>query len=473
MSVRTRIAPSPTGSPHIGTIFQALIDYVLARQSDGSFLVRIEDTDQARKIDGAEEEILSYLSYYGLQPDEGPGIGGAYGPYRQSERLEIYAEHAQQLLDAGHAYHCFCSAERLAAVRQSMQNEGKPPMYDKHCRTLDPEEAATRAMSEPHVVRMKVPEGETISFVDAIRGEITFESSVVDDQVLMKSDGYPTYHLAVVVDDHLMEITHTVRGEEWISSAPKHVLLYRYFGWDMPVFIHTPLLRNPDRSKLSKRHSHTAASWYKDKGYLPEAVINFLASRVWNHPNEVEVYGLDEIVKHFSVETMHIQGPIVDLNKLNWLNGQWIRSLDDDALLERLEPFLDHAIEREHLNAILALVKDRLVVLSDIQGLIHYFVSDPTVPEDLLLKQSRMDASATKTYLKQVVAVLDRQNAWEGVVLETTLRELQESLGLKPKHAFMTIRVALTGETKTPPLFDVMEVLGKDVCIDRLSALAQ
>ncbi len=285
MTVRTRIAPSPTGFPHIGTIFQALFDYVYARQHQGQFIIRLEDTDQSRLVPEAEEAIYQALSWVGLTPDEGPIYGGEFGPYRQSERLDVYRTYAEKLIDQGQAYYCFCSPERLATVRQEQQKKGLPPMYDRHCRDLDPEIAKKRALSETYVIRLKVPPHETISFIDLARGEISFDSNTVDDQVLLKSDGFPTYHLAVVVDDHLMGITQIVRGEEWISSTPKHVLLYRYFNWEMPAIIHTPLLRNPDHSKLSKRHSHTAVTWYREQGYLPEAVVNFLSSRVWNHPD--------------------------------------------------------------------------------------------------------------------------------------------------------------------------------------------
>ncbi len=467
--VRTRIAPSPTGMPHIGTLFQALFDYVYAKKYNGQFLVRIEDTDQSRLVQGAEAAIFKSLEWIGIVPDESPLHLGPFGPYRQSQRLAVYAEHAQTLLARGHAYYCFCSSERLDEVRKSMQAAGKPPMYDKHCRDLDITESRQRAHHEPHVIRLKVPEHETIVLHDEVRGDISFDSSVVDDQVLMKSDGFPTYHLAVVVDDHTMKITHVVRGEEWISSAPKHVLLYRYFQWPLPKFIHTPLLRNPDKSKLSKRHGHASVSWYQESGYLPEAVINFLASRVWNHPESKEVYGIDELIKHFDFTDMHIQGPIVDLDKLKWLNGQWIRRLDDAALITRLMPFVPVGLGQELLARILPLIKDRLVTLADIAELSDYFGHEPVIEQEILLKQSKRLTADVRAYLTQAREVIETNTAFDAGHLEATLRTHQESSGFNPKQAFMTLRYALTGKTATPPLFEVMAVLGKAKCLSRLA----
>lgn len=470
--VRTRIAPSPTGMPHIGTLFQALLDYVYAKKHSGQFLVRIEDTDQSRFVEGAELAIFKSLEWIGIVPDESPLHPGSFGPYRQSQRLALYTKHVQTLLDNGHAYYCFCSSERLDQVRKSMQAAGKPPMYDKHCRALDGSESKQRALHEPHVVRLKVPANETIVLHDEVRGDIAFDSSVVDDQVLMKSDGFPTYHLAVVVDDHEMKITHVVRGEEWISSAPKHVLLYRYFNWPVPKFIHTPLLRNPDKSKLSKRHGHASVSWYVDSGYLPEAVINFLSSRVWNHPEGKEVYGIDELIKHFDFSEMHIQGPIVDLDKLKWLNGQWMRRLSDNDLAERLMPFVPQAMEKPLLLALLPLVKDRLVTLADIDELSDYFVREPIIDATLLLKQSKREASEVTAYIAAAKKVIAEVDPFDAKHLEAALRTHQEASGFTPKQAFMTLRYALTGKNATPPLFDVMMILGKSVCEKRLAQAA-
>ncbi len=468
MNIRTRIAPSPTGFPHIGTIFQALINYAYAKKSHGDFIVRIEDTDQSRQVEGAIEVIFSALSWFGLEPDESPIHGGSYGPYQQSQRLNIYLQHAQELINKDHAYYCFCTPDRLSQVRLQMQKQGLPPMYDKHCRSLDKVEASKRALNEPHVIRLKVPSDETITFTDEIRGKISFESKTVDDQVLIKSDGFPTYHLAVVVDDHLMNITHTVRGEEWISSTPKHVLLYRYFNWQMPKLIHTPLLRNPDKSKLSKRHGHTSVEWYQQQGYLKEAVLNFLATRIWNHPNGQEIFNLDEFIQHFEFKDMHIQGPIVDLKKLDWINGQWIRRLSSKKLFTLARPWVPNECSDEMLKKILPLIHERLVKLSELPELVSYFHDSPSVSKNELLKQSKMDADQTLIYLQKVKKAVSEVASFNADALESSLRNLQHAEGLKPRQAFMTIRVAITGTLFTPPLFDVMEILGQQECLIRL-----
>jgi glutamyl-tRNA synthetase len=314
---------------------------------------------------------------------------------------------------------------------------------------------------------MKIPTKETIICHDEIRGGIEFDSSVVDDQVILKSDGYPTYHLAVVVDDHLMEISHIVRGEEWISSAPKHILLYKYLGWDAPKFIHTPTLRNPDKSKLSKRHNHASASWYIDSGYLKEAIINFLITRVWNHPEGKEIFGIDETIKHFELDKMHIQGPIVDLKKLEWINGQWIRNLSDEELVDRLKKFSKQS--KENIIKVLPLVKERLTKLEDFSEFTEYFFKEPTIDNKILLKESKQSPQQTSQYLQSVIDTLNNLSDWKITSLEESLRNLQQSSNWKPRPAFMTIRIALTGSPFTPPLFDVMEFLGKDITIRRLS----
>jgi glutamyl-tRNA synthetase len=468
--VRTRIAPSPTGFPHVGTIFQALLDYVYAKQQQGQFIVRIEDTDRNRFVEGAEEAIYQSLEWAGIIPDESTKIGGSYGPYRQSERLHLYQEHAKKLVDQGHAYYCFCSPERLDSVRKEKQAAGLPPMYDRLCRNLDPAKAAAKAAAEPHVIRMKVPDNETIVVTDVIRGDISFNSSVVDDQVILKSDGFPTYHLAVVVDDHLMNITFMVRGEEWLSSSPKHILLYRYFGWEPPVMLHTPLLRNPDKSKLSKRHGHASVTWYQEQGYLPEAVVNFLASRIWNHPKGKEIFTIDELMELFKIEDIHIMSPIVDLKKLDWINGLWIRSLSDQELIKRLQNYIPQELSLSLLTQILPLVKERLVKLSDITGLTTFFYQDPQVDIKEVLKEAKTDEESLKNYIAATIKAIQEQEKWEVVEIETIMRRIQEEHHLKPRQAFMSLRLCLTGESATPPLFDVMQLLGKDVCVKRLES---
>lgn len=459
--VKTRLAPSPTGDPHIGTVFQALLDYVVARKFKGKFLVRIEDTDRKREVKGAEAAIFSALKWFGLEPDPGE-------IFRQSERLAIYQEQAQKLVKSGHAYYCFCSVDRLARIREEQQQAGNPPMYDQHCRSLDPAGAAAKAKTAAHVVRLKVPANQTIVVNDLLRGEVRFDSNTIDDQVLLKSDGWPTYHLAATVDDHLMEITHIIRGEEWLSSAPKHLLLYQFFGWEAPEFIHTPILRNPDRSKLSKRHGHASVSWYIGEGYLKEAVLNFLATRVWNHPEGKEVFSIDELIRHFDFKDLHLTGPVADVNKLNWFNGQWLRHLPDKEILSRLEPFRPKNLPPPLLKKIWPLLKERLVKLSELPDLTAYFISQPEIDMAALLKEAKMNQAQIKDYLEQVKIVITKISDWSVTNLETQLHQLQVSLGLKPRPAFMTIRLAVTGRPATPPLFDVLHILGKDEVVKRL-----
>lgn len=477
MTVRTRIAPSPTGMPHIGTVFQGLIDYAYAHKHNGKFVLRIEDTDQSRYVEGAEEAIYQALDWFGLTPDESPKHGGKYGPYRQSERLELYQKYANQLLADGHAYYCFCSRERLDQVRKKMQKNGQPPMYDKHCRTISLEEAKKRAQSEPHVIRMKIPLSGEIKVQDEIRGEIVFEASSVDDQVIVKSDGFPTYHLAVVVDDHLMQISHLVRGEEWISSSPKHVMLYKYLGWEPPKIIHTPALRNPDKSKLSKRHGHASVSWYLESGYLVEAVLNFLITRVWNHPKGLEIFPLEDTIKYFDWQDMHIQGPIVDLDKLNWYNGQYLRSLSDSQLFERLKQgsgdksFIPRDCSPELAHAIIPHIKERLVTLADFERLTKFFYRDIEVDQKILNKKSNPDQ--VKTQLQASVKIIEQlsDSEYQADKLEQAFRSLATENNWKPGQFFMMLRTATTGEKATPPLFDTMQVLGKELTLTRLNAL--
>src|SRR5690606_26897028 len=325
MTVRTRIAPSATGDPHVGTAYIALFNQCFARQHGGKFVLRIEDTDQVRSSAESEQQILDSLRWLGLEWDEGPDVGGPHGPYRQRERSVSYHEHSEKLIGRGHAFRCFCSSERLDVLRAEQMANKQTPGYDGHCLHLSEQEVTQRvAAGEPHVVRMKVPSSGICKVQDMLRGEIEIPWEQVDMQVLMKADGLPTYHLANVVDDHLMQITHVLRGEEWINSAPKHILLYQYFGWDMPQLCHMPLLRNPDKSKLSKRKNPTSIIFYQRMGYLPQALLNYLGRMGWSMPDEREKFSLEEMVEHFDIQRVSLGGPIFDVEKLAWLNGQWI-----------------------------------------------------------------------------------------------------------------------------------------------------
>lgn len=467
-SVRTRVAPSPTGLPHIGTLLQTLLDYIIAKQHDGKLILRIEDTDQKRLDPNAEAAIESALDWISIHPDESPFKSGPFGPYRQSERLPLYKKYAEQLLADGHVYYCFCTPERLAQVRDEMQKAGKAPMYDKHCRDLDSTEAANRAKTEPHVVRLKVPADQTIAVHDVVRGAISFESNTIDDQVLLKSDGFPTYHLAVVVDDHLMEISHVVRGEEWLSSAPKHILLYDFFGWPKPLFFHTPTLRNPDKSKLSKRHGHTSVTWYQSQGFLPEAVINFLLSIVWTHPEQLDIFSLQDAVADFTFDAVHITGPIVDLQKLRWLNGQYIRALSPAAFFDLATPFLPADFPRAKATNILPLIHERIEQLNEIESLTEFFYRNVSWDTAQLLK--RADHELVTAQLQQTESALSLLPSWTTTTVEEAVRKLQEDNEWHKRQFFMLLRYVVTGKTATPPLFETLVALGKSQTIERLNA---
>lgn len=465
--VRTRIAPSPTGLPHIGTIFQALLDYIIAKQLKGKFILRIEDTDQKRLEPLAEQAVYDALTWVGIHPDESPQVGGAYGPYRQSERLALYQKYAQQLVADDHAYYCFCSPERLASVRDQCQKDGRPPMYDKLCRSLPPAEAREKAKHEPSVIRLKIPSATTIVVDDVVRGAISFQSNDIDDQVLLKSDGFPTYHLAVVVDDHLMQISHVIRGEEWLSSAPKHMLLYDCFGWEKPIFFHTPTLRNPDKSKLSKRHGHTSVTWYRSEGILPEALINFLLSIVWTHPEQLDIFSLQDAIELFKFSAVHITGPIVDLAKLRWLNGQYIRQYSPADFLLLAQPFLPADFPKEKAAEILPLIQERLEQLNQIESLTDFFYRPIEVTTEKLL--AKANSELVMNQLSQTIEQLENLPEWSLEQVEASMRDLQEKNSWLRKQYFMLLRYAITGKTATPPLFETILVMGKSQTTERLS----
>jgi glutamyl-tRNA synthetase len=473
--VRLRIAPSPTGDPHVGTAYIALFDMAFARRHGGQFILRIEDTDRARYVDTSEQNIFELLRWLGLEWDEGPDVGGPYGPYRQSERLDIYGEYAETLIAKGHAYRCWCSPERLARVRKEMEARKEPPKYDRIC--LGRSEQERRALgeaSERAVVRMLVPDEGVTAFEDLIRGRIEFENRLIDDQVLLKSDGFPTYHLAVVVDDYLMRITHITRGEEWISSTPKHVLLYQWLRIPLPKFAHFPLLRNENRSKVSKRKNPWATlDWFRDQGFLPEALLNFLALMGWSMPDGREVFTLDEFVQNVDLDRISPTGPIFDLNKLDWLNGHYIRQLSLPELAERVRPFLQRAgivpID-PHLEAVLPLVQERLKRLSEAPELLAFFYADQPTYDAALLVPKGLDRSTAASLLAEATAIVGSTSPFEHAALETSLRALAASRGVKTGQLFMSLRVATTFSNVSPPLFETMEALGRERVLERLQA---
>jgi glutamyl-tRNA synthetase len=473
MSVRVRIAPSPTGDPHVGTAYVALFNYVFGKKYGGQFVLRIEDTDRVRSTKESEQAILRALKWIGIAWDEGPDIGGPYGPYRQSERGAIYAEHARQLAERGAAYPCFCTEERLEALRAAQRAEKRPPGYDSVCRRLTRDDAARRvAAGEKHVLRLAMPkEGET-RFRDRLRGEVAFQNSTIDDQVLLKSDGFPTYHLANVVDDHLMKITHVVRAEEWISSTPKHVQLYRAFGWDAPEFIHMPLLRNADKTKISKRKNPVSLDYYRDAGFLPEALLNFLALMGFSIGGDREKFTLDEMIAEFAWEKISLGGPVFDLEKLSWLNGLYLRELTPQALIARLRNwrFSDDAMTR-----LVPLVHERIRRLDEFIPQTDFFFSgdlDLTQVTKEMVPKGRT-AADTAEALSNLADELDGVRSFQPVTLEPVVRGFCERLGWKTKELFMAIRIAISGRTASPPLFDTMDVLGKELTRRRLRNAAQ
>jgi glutamyl-tRNA synthetase len=467
MSVRTRVAPSPTGDPHVGTAYVALINYCFAKKHGGEFILRIEDTDRQRSSAASEHVILEALQWLGLQWDEGPDTGGPRGPYRQSERLEIYARHASVLLENGAAFRCFCTPERLEAMRADQIRNKRPPAYDGRCLTLAPEEiAANDAAQLPSVVRLRVPREGSVTIDDLLRGPIVFEWTTVDMQVLVKSDGWPTYHLANVVDDHLMEITHVMRGEEWISSAPKHWLLYRAFGWQMPQIAHLPLLRNADKSKLSKRKNPTGILFYKRMGYLPEALANFLGLFSVPPVDGEEVMDLETMTARFDLSHISLGGPVFDVKKLDWLNGRYLRErLSAPQFLERVEEW---AGGRAVMERIAALAQQRIERLSDLGPLCAFLFAGRIDPSVEQLRGSRLDEQTLRKLFVLALAVFDGLPEWEFDAISAAVTRLAEIVGAKVRDVVRPFYVAITGNAQSLPLYDSMLLLGRDLVRERL-----
>ena len=488
MSVRVRYGPSPTGEPHVGNIRTALFDWLFARHHGGAFIVRIEDTDQKRSVEGAEELILDALRWLGLDWDEGPDVGGDYGPYRQSERLALYRAAAERLLSEGKAYRCACTSERLRELRERQQKAKKAPGYDGHCRDLsEPElEAAVAANDGKQVVRFKVPEAGTTIVEDALRGEVRFENRLLDDHVIMKSDGFPTYHLASVVDDDAMAITHVFRGDEWLSSAPRHVLLYEALGLEPPIWVHQPIILGPDKGKLSKRHGATSVRAYADEGYIPEAMVNFLALLGWAKDERSTLLSRDELVAAFDLEGMGTTNAMFDLERLREMNGEYIRGLAVDDFLERGRPFLEAALSAEDgdialpvdlgvLRPVGAAVQERVKLLSEFAEYTDFFYVGAATHTNIELmgKGFRDDPAAAMTALDEARRVLGELESWETAAIEAALRGLAESMSLKAGVLFTPIRVALSGKRIAPPLFETMVALGREESLLRLNVAAE
>lgn len=457
--VRDRIAPSPTGQDlHIGNAYTALINYAFAKKHQGQFIVRIEDTDRSRFVKGSEEHILSSLDWLGLSADESPKKGGPYAPYRQSERLKLYKELAEELIKKGHAYYCFCTADSLIHMRKQQQAEGLMPKYDRRCLALSPGEITARVLTESFAIRMKIPDGET-TFEDIIRGPITIQNNQLDDQVILKSDGYPTYHLGVVVDDYLMEISHVIRGEEWISSTPKHILLYNFFRWKLPKFAHLPLLRGPDKSKLSKRKNPVWVSWYREQGYLPEAIINYLALMGWSYPSGKEIFSLSELITEFTLERVQTVGPVFDLTKLEWMNGEYIRALSKSELKYQLGKFVGSEYSLAIIEKTVPLIQERIKKLSAYLPLCDFFFKRPERYEVSVSKNKKMIQHAIEQFEK-----ID----WKVEYIGNSLKTITENLDIKMAELTMILRVAISGKKITPPLNESMEILGKKESLERL-----
>lgn len=460
-----RIAPSPTGDPHVGTAYIALLNYLFAQQRGGRFLLRIEDTDRSRFVETSEQMIYESLRWLGLAWDEGPDCGGDYGPYRQSERTELYREAVERLLETGRAYRCFCTAEQLEEMRRGQTAAHQPPRYDRTCLRLSEAEVKERLERQaPFVARMKVPQPGETTFRDELRGEIRFDHANVDDQVLLKSDGYPTYHLANVVDDHAMAISDVIRAEEWISSTPKHILLYEAFGWQPPRFWHMPLLRNPDKSKISKRKNPVSLIYYRQAGFLPQAMINFLGLLGGGMPADLEKFSLAEMAEKFQFERISLGGPVFDLEKLRWLNGVYLRALPAEELLHELRTTV---FGEDYLRQIVPLVQERIETLAQAADLADFLFRDEVAPTPeiyLPKKRTRVETLRTSAELLTTLEAAE----WTQTALEAQLRALAETQGWTAKEVFMLFRAILTGKTASPPLIESALVFGKARTLDRL-----
>ena len=479
---RLRFAPSPTGLQHIGGYRTALFSWLYARHSGGSFILRIEDTDIARTQEGSVEYLIEGMKWLGIEFDEGPLVGGPYGPYYQTQRKAIYQYYAEQLIASGHAYRCYCTPERLEQMRAEQAAQKLPPRYDRHCRYLTNEErAANEAAGKPWVVRFAMPiEGVTVVH-DELHGDITFNNTDIDDTIILKSNGYAPYHLAHLVDDHLMGITHVLRGEEWISSAPRHIQIYQALGWEPPLFYHVPSVLGKDKKKLSKRHG--APSWIemKNQGYLPEAVFNFLALLGWSYDDKTEIFTREELIQAFTLDRVGIAGGIYDPEKLTWMNGVYIRQLSLDELTRRTIPYLerpeaegglpDHIqrpLDVAYSSRVLQLEQERLKTLGEAAQRVAFFYSDTLTYDRALLIQKKMDATSTLHALVRARDLLASLKEWTHETMESPMSELATELGLSRGQLFGTIRVAVSGSTATPPLFQMMEVLGRTRCMTRI-----
>lgn len=487
-NIKVRIAPSPTGDPHVGTAYMGLFNYAYAKHNGGKFILRIEDTDRTRFSADSEQQIFDAMKWLGLYYDEGPDNGGDFGPYRQSERMNMYKEYAQMLVDKGEAYYCFCTQERLASLRERQIAMNQAPGYDGYCRKLTKEEIEQKQKNnEPYIIRLKMPyDGQTI-VKDKLRGDIVFENSKIDDQVLLKSDGFPTYHLANVVDDHLMGITDVIRAEEWIASTPKHVQLYKAFGWKEPRWYHMPLLRNADKTKISKRKNPVSLNYYKEEGYIKEGMLNFLALMGWSMPRDKEIFTLDEMIENFSFDRVSLGGPIFDLVKLGWVNNQHMRLKDIKELTQLAKPYFEKmydisTISDENLEFIVDILREGAHTLKELAELADiYFVdtfSMPVVTEDMNKKERKsitrlLDALTSENGKKAISLFkekIEKEN--ENISIDRAkeiLQEIQDEINEGPAAALMPLRAVLTGKARGADLYTVITIVGKERILKRIN----
>jgi glutamyl-tRNA synthetase len=473
--IRVRFAPSPTGYLHVGGLRTALYNYLFAKHHSGKFVLRIEDTDQARRVEGAVENLIATLDWAGVRFDEGPGRDGEYGPYVQSQRLDIYRKHADDLIKKGLAYRCFCTPERLEEVRQRRNAAKLSTSYDRLCRDLPANEVERRLNSgERNVIRMKVPLEGALTFEDIIRGTVTIAYDVLDDQVIIKSDGFPTYHLAVVVDDHLMAISHVIRGEEWLPSTPKHILLYKFFGWELPQFAHLPLLLNADKSKLSKRQGDVAVEDFRSKGYFKDAIVNFVAFLGWNPGDEREIFSLEELVREFSLERVGKSGAVFNVEKLNWLNFEYLKRMPESEVLGLLKAHLaqtSYAAQGfgdSFLLSVIRAMRERATFIKDLVEKSPYFFERPTQYDlDVVKKRWKPETGNQMKRLLEEFAQLQNPGKEQ---FESALHKAAESLQIKNSELIHPLRLAVSGVGAGPGLYDILAIIGKEETIQRINA---
>ncbi|WP_350343463.1 glutamate--tRNA ligase [Proteinivorax tanatarense] len=484
--VRVRFAPSPTGYLHIGSLRTALYNYIYAKQKKGKFIIRIEDTDRSRLVETAIENLIQSLAWAGIEHDEGVFIDpnsdntiqkGEHGPYIQSERLDIYNRYIKHLLEGNQAYYCFCSKERIEKVREQLKEKGETPRYDGHCKNLDKEEVKQRLdCNEQHVIRLKLPEEKDISFYDTVRGNVTINTRDMDDQVLMKADGFPTYHFAVVVDDHLMEITHVVRGEEWLTSTPKHVYLFEAFGWKAPQYIHLPTVLNNDKKKLSKRQGDVAVGDFMKKGYLPEAMVNYLALVGWSPEDNRELFTMEELVKHFSFERVSKTGGVFDVDKLNWINGQYIKASSSERITDLAIPYLkkagyitDDDVQNRYqwIVTMIQSVQEKVSLISEIPEKVSFFFTEQLELESDKARKI-LEGEQVPDLCNAFIKELNEIEEVDEEFASTIFKKIQKETGVKGKKLFMPIRVMVTGQQHGPDMGGVLKVLGKENVLKRV-----